>query len=224
VLPIADAQAELAKLNADQKQLELGKRAINRYGCFSCHDIKGFEKAQAIGTDLSEEGTKLVTRLDFAFVTGIPHSSKLGWFKAKLHDPRVFDQGRVLPPLDKLRMPNYDFTEREQPAADGDHELPAGRFSRRRRCAALGESDNIGTGRTLVHRRNCVGCHIIEGSGGDYLKLVADPSLEPPMLTPEGRACSPTGSMRSSADRSPSGRGSTSGCRPSASTTTTSTA
>jgi mono/diheme cytochrome c family protein len=41
-------------------------------------------------------------------------------------------------------------------------------------------------GRTLVHRRNCVGCHIIEGDGGDFVKLVADPSLGPPMLTPEG--------------------------------------
>ena len=28
-------------------------------------------------------------------------------------DPRVFDQGRVLRPLDKLRMPNYDFSEVE---------------------------------------------------------------------------------------------------------------
>src|SRR4029078_5413353 len=41
-------------------------------------------------------------------------------------------------------------------------------------------------GRPLVNRRNCVGCHIIEGGGGDYLKMVADPSLGPPMLTPEG--------------------------------------
>ena len=41
-------------------------------------------------------------------------------------------------------------------------------------------------GRTMVHRRNCVGCHIIEGDGGDFVKLVADPSLGPPMLTPEG--------------------------------------
>ena len=46
-------------------------------------------------------------------------------------------------------------------------------------------------GRTLVHRRNCVGCHIIEGDGGDFLKLVADPSLGPPMLTPEGARVQP---------------------------------
>jgi mono/diheme cytochrome c family protein len=192
VMPVADAQTELGKLNAEQKQIELGKRAINRYGCFSCHDIKGFEKAQAIGTDLSEEGTKLVTRLDFAFVPGIPHSSKLGWFRTKLHDPRIFDQGRVLPPLDKLRMPNYDLTEEENNrlltaimSFQREIQPPAAMPARSARY------DNIGVGRTLVHRRNCVGCHIIEGSGGDYLKLVADPSLGPPMLTPEGARVQP---------------------------------
>jgi len=46
--------------------------------------------------------------------------------------------------------------------------------------------DYLQNGRTMVHRRNCVGCHIIEGDGGDFIKLVADPSLGPPMLTPEG--------------------------------------
>ena len=77
-MPFEDAKAQLAKLDPQQKQLELGQRAISRYGCFSCHDIKGFEKAQSIGTDLSEEGSKLVTRLDFAFITDIPHTSKIG--------------------------------------------------------------------------------------------------------------------------------------------------
>src|SRR5262249_6608487 len=112
-LPFEDAKAQLAKLSADQKQAELGRRAINRYGCFSCHEIKGFENAQSIGTDLSEEGSKLVTRLDFAFISDITHTSKTAWFRRKLHDPRVFDQGRVLQPLDKLRMPNFDFTDEE---------------------------------------------------------------------------------------------------------------
>jgi len=192
VMPVADAQSEVGKMNAEQKQVELGKRAIDRYGCFSCHDIKGFEKAQAIGTDLSEEGSKLVTRLDFAFITEIPHSSKIGWFRTKLHDPRIFDQGRVLPPLDKLRMPNFDLTDEEN-----DRLLTAlMSFQREIQPPAAmpvqsARYDNIGAGRTLVNRRNCVGCHIIEGSGGDYLKLVADSSLGPPMLTPEGARVQP---------------------------------
>jgi mono/diheme cytochrome c family protein len=187
VMPFDDAKAQLAKMNPQEKQIELGKRAIGRYGCFSCHDIKGFETAQSIGTDLSEEGSKLVTRLDFAFISDIPHTSKIAWFRTKLHDPRIFDRGRVLQPLEKLRMPNFDFTDEEV-----DRLLTAiMSFQREIQPAAAmpprsARYDYMTNGRTLVHRRNCVGCHIIEGDGGDFIKLVADPSLGPPMLTPEG--------------------------------------
>ena len=192
VMPFDDAKAQLAKWSPEQKQVELGQRAISRYGCFSCHEIKGFEKAQSIGTDLSEEGSKLVTRLDFAFIKDIPHTAKIPWFRKKLHDPRVFDQGRVLDPLDKLRMPNFDFSDQEV------ERLTTAIMSFQREIQPIAAMptrsaryDYQVAGRTMVHRRNCVGCHIIEGDGGDFLKLVADPSLGPPMLTPEGARVQP---------------------------------
>ena len=192
VMPFEDAKTAIAKWDPQQRQLELGQRAIGRYGCFSCHDIKGFEKAQSIGTDLSEEGSKLVTRLDFSFVSEIPHTSKLAWFKTKLHDPRIFDRGRQLQPLEKLRMPNWDFTENEVDelvtaimSFQRDIQPPAALPVRSARY------DSLVGGRTLVSRRNCVGCHIIETTGGDYLKLVADSSLGPPRLTPEGARVQP---------------------------------
>jgi mono/diheme cytochrome c family protein len=187
VMPFEDATAQLAKWNPQERQLQLGQRAIGRYGCFSCHEIKGFENAQSIGTDLSEEGSKLVTRLDFAFISDIPHTSKLAWFRTKLHDTRIFDRGRVLQPLEKLRMPNFDFTD------DEIDRLVTAIMSFQREIqppaalpAQTARYDYEVAGRTLVHRRNCVGCHVIEGDGGDFVKLVADSSLGPPMLTPEG--------------------------------------
>ena len=187
VMPFEDAKAEIAKLDPRQKQIALGQRVISRYGCFSCHEIKGFENAQAIGTDLSEEGSKLVTRLDFAFITDIPHTSKLAWFRTKLHDPRIFDKGRVLKPEEKLRMPNFDLGGEEVNrlltaimSFQREIQPPAAMPARSARA------DYLVAGRTLVHRRNCVGCHIIEGDGGDFVKLVADSSLGPPLLTPEG--------------------------------------
>jgi mono/diheme cytochrome c family protein len=192
VMPFEDAKTELAKMNPEQRQINLGQRAISRYGCFSCHDIKGFENAQSIGTDLSEEGSKLVTRLDFAFITDIPHTSKMAWFDRKLHDPRVFDKGRVLQPLDKLRMPNFDFSDAEI----GRLVTAIMSFQREIQPPAAmptrsAKNDFLIAGRTLVHRRNCVGCHTIEGDGGDFVKLVADPSLGPPLLTPEGARVQP---------------------------------
>ncbi len=42
-----------------------------------------------------------------------PAHLEAGWFRTKLHDPRIFDKGRVLQPLDKLRMPNFDLTDEE---------------------------------------------------------------------------------------------------------------
>ena len=51
--------------------------------------------------------------------------------------------------------------------------------------------DYLTSGRTLVHRRNCVGCHVIEGDGGDFVKLVSEPTLGPPTLTPEGARVQP---------------------------------
>jgi mono/diheme cytochrome c family protein len=98
----------------------------------------------------------------------------------------------VLPPLDKLRMPNFDLTDAENDrlvtaimSFQRDIQPPAALPTKNARTDFLYE------GRTLVHRRNCVGCHIIEGDGGDFLKLVADPSLGPPMLTPEGARVQP---------------------------------
>ena len=187
VMPAEEAKAAVGKLDAEAKQRTLGERVINRYGCFSCHQIKGFETTQPIGTELSEEGTKLVSRLDFAFVEGLPHTSKLAWFRAKLHDPRVFDQGRILLPGEKLRMPNFDFTDQEV------EQLLTAIMSFQREIQPAqampvksARRDFIVQGRALVHRRNCVGCHIIEGDGGDFLKLVKEPTLGPPTLTPTG--------------------------------------
>jgi mono/diheme cytochrome c family protein len=192
VMPFEDAKAAVAKLDANAKQVALGQRVINRYGCYSCHEIKGFETTQPIGTELSEEASKLVTRLDFAFVDEIPHTDKVAWFRTKLHDPRIFDRGRVLRPDEKLRMPNFDFSDEEI-----ERLLTAiMSFQREIQPAQAmpvksARYDYLVQGRALVHRRNCVGCHVIEGSGGDFLKLVSDPSLGPPLLTPEGARVQP---------------------------------
>lgn len=184
-MPFEEARTKLASMSAEQRQLELGSRVIGRYGCFSCHDIKGFEKAQAIGVELTEEASKLVTRLDFAFVD-IPHT-KLAWFNQKLHDPRSFDQGRVLTPNEKLRMPNYHLSDRERQL------LVTAIMSFQRQIqppAALppagARREFLRVGRNLTQRRNCVACHELEGNGGDYRGLVEDPTLAPPLLTPEG--------------------------------------
>jgi len=53
----ADGQAKL--------KWYIGRKAINRLGCFGCHDLPGFETAKPIGTALNDWGKKDAERLAF---------------------------------------------------------------------------------------------------------------------------------------------------------------
>ena len=118
---------------------------------------------------------------------------RLAWFETKLHDPRIFDRGRVLQPLEKLRMPNFDFTDEEverlvtaimsfqreiQPPAAMPVQVGALRLPGRR----AGRSCTAATASAATSSR---------ATAATYLKLVADPSLGPPLLTPEGARVQP---------------------------------
>ena len=191
ILPTAEAEELVGGMSLDEQRVDLGQRVIGRYGCYSCHEIAGFEGAQPIGIELSEEGSKLLPRLDFAFVHDIPHT-KVEWFKQKMRDPRAFDRNRVLQPLEKLRMPDFEMSEEESKlfataimSFQSDVQPLAAKPPRSARNDALRD------GRNLVRRRNCIGCHEIEEDGGDYVALVDDPSLAPPMLTPQGAKVKP---------------------------------
>ena len=191
IVPAEEAQAEIAGMSAEERQLDLGQRAIGRYGCYSCHEVSGFEDTQAIGTELSAEGSKLLPQFDFAFVHDIPHT-KRDWIGEKLRDPRIYDRNRILQPLEKLRMPNFGFSDSEARllttavlSFQRDVQPKVAQVPRSAR------KDAIIDGRNLVRRRNCVGCHEIEGDGGNYRELVEDPSLAPPLLTPEGAKVKP---------------------------------
>ena len=191
IVPYEEAQTALAAMGAEARQLDLGRRAIGRYGCYSCHEISGFEDVQPIGTELSAEGSKLLPRFDFAFVHDIPHT-KRDWIKHKLLDPRVFDRGRILQPLEKLRMPDYGFTEAEaRTLTTAVMSFQQDVQPKVAQVVRSARKDAIIDGRNLVRRRNCVACHEIEGDGGNYRELVEEPSLAPPLLTPEGAKVQP---------------------------------
>jgi len=191
IVPTEEALTLAKEMSAKEQQLELGRRAIGRYGCYSCHEIKGFEETQPIGIELSEEGSKLLQRLDFAFVHDIPHT-KVDWFKKKLSDPRVFDRNRVLQPLEKLRMPDFSFNEQEGSLlATAIMSFQSNVQPMAAQVPNSARNDALIDGRNLVRRQNCVGCHEIEGDGGDYRTVLSDPAMAPPLLTPEGAKVKP---------------------------------
>src|SRR5438874_65616 len=53
----------------DARLKEVGRAKIRQYGCAGCHEINGFEDEGRIGTELTQEGSKPIERLDFALLT-----------------------------------------------------------------------------------------------------------------------------------------------------------
>ncbi len=64
---VTDDEKKLFDNVTDDNALKyyLGKKAVNRLGCFACHDIPGFENAKSIGTGLNDWGKKPADRLAF---------------------------------------------------------------------------------------------------------------------------------------------------------------
>jgi len=180
-----DAKAELAKMDVHAKEVYAGRNLIAHYGCYACHAIPGFEDAKPIGTELTEEGSKAVHRLDFGFIH-IPHT-RHDWFRTKLHEPRIFDRDRARGWEEKLRMPNFRLSPRELDQAVtavlGFQQLNAAPSV----VKQLSPSEAaIERGRRIVKDHNCQGCHVIEGFGGSFRSIVADTSLAPPIIQGEG--------------------------------------
>ena len=172
-VPVKQADAQIAGMDDRQRTLFLGEKTIGRYGCFGCHEIKGFEKANPIGVELTEQGSKLVERLDFGYEHGrIPHTLP-GWLNRKLMEPRVFDKGKVKRPEELLRMPKFFFDEQEANAivtavmSFTKEQVPAAAQK------VLSADERFAEkGLRLVRDYNCRGCHQLGTSGGGIRKVI----------------------------------------------------
>jgi cytochrome c2 len=185
----AKAKTDLAAMNPEQKNLYAGEKLIGRYGCYGCHNIPGFETAQPIGTELTEAGSKLISQLDFGFLH-LEHTRD-AWYAEKLHNPRVFDEGRVKRPEELLRMPNFGLNDKDvqsivmvltsmvkDPVPMEMKERP---------------DPDVAKGRALVAEKNCKGCHVVEGLGGDIRAHLKDNTTQwPPNLNTQGHKTQPT--------------------------------
>jgi mono/diheme cytochrome c family protein len=193
-----------------QKGLDL----VRHFGCAGCHEISGFEDEGRIGTELTNEGSKPIERLDFALYTedakrGVlpdgknsqrgPWYDPKGFFEQKLKDPGVYDRGKYHSnPMDALRMPKPNLYGPDDVNAlvtfllgSTDPTLPADYMYRptdRRRY--------IQDGWWIVTKYNCIGCHQI-GIGQRSI-LMDLPQYQgenkqnlPPVLTTEGARVNP---------------------------------
>jgi len=201
-MSVRDAEAKLRSMPLHDQLEYLGQRSIEKYGCYSCHNIKGFENLKPIGTELTTEGSKALHLFDFGFAHSytaedgkkefIQHNVP-SWVYNKVRSPRVYDDTRTKVYNDKLKMPNFHLSRDE---------------ARRVTMVVLGlTKDVVGSnklvaqdprdrlieeGRKLVSQHNCRGCHVVDGRGRAIADTISDTNFLPPDLTPEGgRAQSP---------------------------------
>ncbi len=190
---IVDSNGKLKGMDRDAKLAFAGQRLVREYGCYSCHNIPGFENEKPIGVELTEEGSKSIERLDFGFVH-LDHT-KQAWFKQKLMDPRIFDHGKVVQPLERIKMPNFHFTTEE---ADAVATVIMGLVKDRPDASKMAgqgvKAAFINDGQKLVKQFNCQACHLIEGDGGTSIQ----PSVTQWLVDYQGREPSEAKNIASS--------------------------
>jgi len=194
-----------------------GERLVKMYGCAGCHEIKGLEEEQRIGTELTPEGSKPIERLDFALLThdaerGVdPFTGEdrekwydhKGFFEHKLRDPDIYDRGKEKNPEERLRMPNIYLKDEDVTAlttfllGSVTTNLPASmQFN------PGGQKRQVQDGWWVVQKYNCTGCHnVLIGKDSTLMTMpmyqTADGREQlPPRLTTEGARVDPTWLLR----------------------------
>ncbi len=158
------ANDKLVSMTSDQKLFFSGEKLISQYGCYACHNIKGFEDAKKIGTELTEEGDKSVNKLDFGYIH--KEHTKIAWFEEKLKDPRIFDKHKEKAPGDKLIMPNFNLSQEEvESVTTAILGFVNTKTVAKKSKARTPENLFQEKGADLIKQLNCQSCHIIEGEG-----------------------------------------------------------
>ncbi len=186
----AASRAKLAAMSETDRSVYLGEQTITKYGCYGCHDIKGFEDAKPIGTELTQEGSKPLHQFDFGHVHDVPHTRQ-AWISTKLKSPRVWDKGKesVKDYNELLKMPNFGMTEREARAVASNvlgFTKETAAAAKKAGAADGGRMASMAEGRKLITRFNCQGCHLIEGQGHAIAQVITDTAMLPPNLAAEG--------------------------------------
>ncbi|MFT7538853.1 MAG: cytochrome c2, partial [Lysobacterales bacterium] len=144
-----------------------------QYGCYSCHNISGFENAKPIGVALNEEGSKSLHKFDFGYVH-VDHT-KHSWFDQKLKAPRSFDNSKVKAADEKLIMPNFKLTEHEREAVvTSILGFVSNVTVRGKMKPRTTENLRREKGEAIIAQLNCRSCHAIEGNGGTVQTTVTD--------------------------------------------------
>lgn len=172
-LTLAGAAARLAEMSSDEKDLYLGRRSLEAYGCHGCHRLPGLADAPAVAGPLSGAGS------DPGRWLPAPGESA---GTALAHRPRP---GRPA-------APDYGWSDGEATAVLAALLSWTPPVAEPWRRAQQGEqARNLATGRRLLAHYGCLGCHRLEGRGGAIAATLAADEPRPPDLSSTGARLQP---------------------------------
>jgi cytochrome c2 len=183
---MSKAKEKLMAMSDHERTMDLGKRSIGKYGCYSCHNIDGFEGRAPIGPELTKIGSKPLTQFGFGH-EDVEHSRD-SWIEAHLINPRRWDNGVDKAFADLTRMPNFYMTEKEAKEITVALLGRVSDYIPSKGVRQLSAEEKIANdGMKMVNYYNCQGCHKIDGWRGDITAMYEDDLNEgPPYLVGEG--------------------------------------
>jgi cbb3-type cytochrome oxidase cytochrome c subunit len=177
-------------------ELFVGQKLFGRFGCAGCHLVPGHYDDVGIGTELTGESLKELSKFDFGHEAahGNPEAvghSRREFYKHKLIDPRVYDrmpvvakdgdgnstisyyEQKVKRPSEKLKMPDFGLEDFEVDLLTqfllG---LRADGISPSMMYTLDADQQLVEDGSRLITKFNCIGCHRM-GQTPVPLELVA---------------------------------------------------
>jgi cbb3-type cytochrome oxidase cytochrome c subunit len=181
------ADGRIAEMRAEggdaAVEVYAGQKLFERYGCAGCHMVPGHYEDMGVGTELSYEALKELTKFDFgheaAHNSPEPiHHNLPAWFEHKMTDPRIFDrlpvigtdddgevaitlyEQKVKLPGEKLKMPNFYLTPNEVALVTqfllGTRDDGIDATMKRSLTA---DEALVEDGSRLITKYNCIGCH-----------------------------------------------------------------
>jgi cbb3-type cytochrome oxidase cytochrome c subunit len=186
--PKAEAEKQLSKLSESERVMELGRRSINKYGCYSCHSIEGFpDNLPPIGPELTAVGSKDVKKFGWGHEHHL-NQTRDSWIWHHLQQPSRWDIGVAKVFKDLNRMPNYYLAPEEITTITGyllglvNEYVPMSGMKNLSAAEKVAEE-----GKKILTKYNCQGCHTVDS----HLAAVDDVYKDdlnagPPWLMNEG--------------------------------------
>ena len=154
MLPLQHIEASCAKCHGgvvdvpEAPKLNYGRSLAQKYGCFGCHLVKGFENRWLVGPDLRNVRSKLDRE----------------WIVRWLQNPKAFRPSTQMPQVFHLENVNSEEDRQKSNAAIEGIAAYLLKHSNTVSLQSPPVPGNAEVGKKLVKDVGCLGCHAVDGT------------------------------------------------------------